>query len=133
MVIPDSDIWIDYLQHAHSPSAIALGGLIEADDASLTGIVAAEVLRGARNSERRLAVEEMFSAVPYVEMTYDAWIKASEIARDLDAQGTPVPLPDVIVAALATVTGHEVFTRDKHFQRIPGLRLYNPDKEPSDA
>lgn len=34
------------------------------------------------------------------------------------------PLVDLLVATLVLEDGHEVCTPDEHFQRVPGLRLY---------
>jgi predicted nucleic acid-binding protein len=75
----------------------------------------------------------VIGGVDYVEMTVKAWQRAGDIASILDGQSTPIPLADAIVAAVALEGDHEILTRDKHFERIPGLRLYDPDKEASDA
>lgn len=125
MVIPDSDVWIDYLKSPTSPHAMALQELIRNDEVALVGIVATEVLRGARTATRQTEIREMFAAVEYVETTLQAWETAGIIAAALDAEGSPIPLPDVIIAAVALQEGQQVFTRDKHFERIPGLRLYD--------
>jgi len=39
--------------------------------------------------------------------------------------GTPVPISDVWIAALAVETGSVIVTYDKHFQMIQGIRLWN--------
>ncbi len=127
MVIPDSDVWIDYLKSSTSPQAMALDALIRVDEAALVGIVATEVLRCARTATRQMEIQEMFAGVEYVETTLQSWERAGVIAATLDAEGTPIPLPDVIIAAVALQEGHEIFTRDKHFDRIPGLRFYKPE------
>lgn len=127
MVIPDSDVWIDYFKNPASPQAMALDALISLDEAALVGIVVTEVLRGARTTARQRKIQQMFEGVDYVETSLRSWTRAGIIAAALDAEGTPIPLPDAIVAAVAIEEGHELFTRDKHFERIPGLRLYRPE------
>ena len=39
-------------------------------------------------------------------------------------EGRLTPLTDLLIAALALEGEHQVFTLDDHFQRVPGLRLY---------
>jgi predicted nucleic acid-binding protein len=126
VVIPDSDVWIDYFKDRASASGRALERLIIADQSALVGIVVTELLRGAKTLERQSEIRETFRGVDYIEMDFPSWERAGYIAATLDAQGTPLPLPDVLVAAMALEQGHELFTRDKHFNRIPGLRLYQP-------
>jgi predicted nucleic acid-binding protein len=127
VVIPDSDAWIDYLKNPGSVQGATLQRLIETDKAALVGIVATEVLRGTRTPERREQVRDVLFSADYVEMTLACWERAGTIAGELDAGGLPLPLPDSIIAAIALENDYEVLTRDKHFERIPGLRLHNPD------
>jgi predicted nucleic acid-binding protein len=60
-------------------------------------------------------------------MTAKAWRRAGLLSAELDSLGTRIPPSDVILGALALEGGHEVFTPDNHFRRIPGLRLYQPE------
>ena len=47
---------------------------------------------------------------------------------ELDSTGQRIPVTDALIAAIALEGQHEVFTRDeRHFERIPGLRLYQPE------
>jgi tRNA(fMet)-specific endonuclease VapC len=111
---------------------MALNQLIRRDEAVLAGVVLTELLRGARTAVQRSTILEVIEGVAYLEMTVEVWRRAGEIAGQLDAKGTPIPLPDMIVAAIALEGDHEVLTRDEHFNRIPNLRLYDW-KDPADA
>lgn len=42
----------------------------------------------------------------------------------LKKQGTPIPMNDVWIAAQCMEFGAELLTFDKHFERIPGLRVW---------
>ncbi|MCB0547532.1 MAG: type II toxin-antitoxin system VapC family toxin [Phaeodactylibacter sp.] len=46
------------------------------------------------------------------------------IKKHLKTNGTPIPLNDVWIAAHAMEMGAELITYDKHFQHVPGLRLW---------
>ncbi len=45
------------------------------------------------------------------------------IMRLLKKNGTPIPTDDVWIAAGALESGGVLFTRDRHFERIPILRM----------
>ena len=126
-MIADADAWIDYFERPSSRSGELLEALIRNRRAALVGVVLAELVRGARTGGRRRALHELLSGVPYLEMDRAAWDRAGRIAEGLDRRGTPIPLADVYIAALAIETGHEVLTRDRHFERVPGLRLHKSE------
>ena len=96
---------------------------------ALVGLILAELQRGFRNEPERRRINDMLESLPYVEMRWETWEHAGTIARNLDAKGLSIPITDACIAAVALEGGHEVFTRDKHFERIPGLRLYQPERE----
>lgn len=47
------------------------------------------------------------------------------VKKKLKQAGTPIPINDVWIAAHAFETSSTIITYDKHFQSIPGLRLWN--------
>ena len=128
MVVADTSIWIDYLRGRDSRVADAVARLIDDADIGLVGVVLLELLRGTRGEAEQRRLEEQLQGAAFIEMTRDTWRRAGLLMAELDSQGMPIPVSDLIVAAIAMENGHEVFTRDKrHFERIPGLRLYQPE------
>lgn len=47
----------------------------------------------------------------------------SEVLNNLRKKGTPIPTNDIWIAAVAFQYGLYLFTKDKHFKRVPGLLL----------
>ena len=45
----------------------------------------------------------------------------ASILNNLKVAGTPVPTNDIWIAAVAFQHGYKMFTKDKHFNLIPGL------------
>ena len=127
MVVVDTAIWIDYLQTKQSALGSELTKLIGAGRVALVGVVLAEILRGIRGPEERDLIERRLEGATFLEMSKAAWRRAGIISSDLDSRGLPIPMTDVFIAALALEDGHEIYTRDKHFERIPGLRLYQAE------
>lgn len=105
--------------------AATLEGLIRDRQIILVGIVLAELQRGFRNSRERQRVNDMLAGLAYVEVRRVTWQHAGAIAQEMDAKGLSIPLTDACIAAVALEGDHEILTRDKHFARIPGLRLYD--------
>ncbi len=127
MVIVDTAIWIDYLRRKRSPTGDPMADLIDSGNAALAGVVLAELLRGARNAPERARLEYQLEGATFMEMSMEAWRRAGIIGSELDSSGLRIPMSDVIIAALALEGAHEIFTRDRHFERIPGLHLYQPE------
>ena len=67
---------------------------------------------------------DIFDAIEYLEVTREIWVEAGNIARDLRANGKTVPLSDIIIACFAKKYQYQIFTIDKHFQMIPGTRVF---------
>ena len=123
MVIPDADSWIDLL-NGH-PAGDHLAKLVDEGQAVVVGSALAEVLRGIAGEPERQRVIGFLDRLDYAEMNRAVWIRAGEIASGLEAQGLRIPMSDIYIGALALDGDHEILTRDKHFERIPGLRLYD--------
>lgn len=125
MVIVDTSVWIEYLRGKRTADVDALESLVDEGRAALTGLVLAELLRGRRTPGERSKLEERLTGAEFIDMDRSTWRRAGMIGGDLDARGSGIPMTDVLIAAVAIEHDHELFTRDKHFERIPGLRLYN--------
>jgi len=124
VIIADTSIWIEFFRRRDSPTARALDSLLAQGQVGITGIVLAEVLQGARDDDdfRRLA--DLLTGLPFLKVEQETWVRAGELSFRLRGQGPLVPLTDLVLAAVALEGSHEVFTLDDHFQRVPGLRVY---------
>lgn len=127
MVVIDANVWIEFLKRPASAVGNHLGDLLRQNRAVLVGIVLTEVLRGIRNDDQRRLVSDVLDGVAYVETTRSIFARAGEIAREMDVAGNPIPTNDALIGAIAIEGDHEIFTLDRrHFERIPGVRLYDP-------
>ncbi|MBI1747204.1 MAG: PIN domain-containing protein [Acidobacteria bacterium] len=126
MVIADTSVWISFFNRPASREKRTLDVLIDSDETAMIGVVLTEILQGCRSPKERGALKETILALPYVDMTQSVWIRAGEISSALLRRGITVPIPDLIVAGVALEHQFEVYSLDKHFQKIPGLALYTP-------
>ncbi|MBU8910312.1 MAG: type II toxin-antitoxin system VapC family toxin [Desulfobacterales bacterium] len=48
----------------------------------------------------------------------------ASILNNLKLAGTPIPTNDIWIAAVAFQQGYKIFTKDRHFNLIPGLAQF---------
>ena len=125
MIVGDANIWIDFIKQPHIGTGAVVRDLLRDDRIALVGVVLAEILRGLRGEDRK-TIEELLMHVPYIEMTRSTWARAGRLAMELDTKGTRIPMTDIFIAAATLEGNHELFTRDGGFERVEGLRLYDP-------
>lgn len=92
----------------------------------LVGIVIAELMRGARNQEQLQILQDTLQSLPYTETDKDTWTVCGKILNSLERKGQRIPVPDALIAAIAIQNDLSVYTQDEHFDRVSGLRLYEP-------
>ncbi len=126
MVIVDTSVWISYFRASDSPVQSGLRPLLEQDAALAPGIVITELLRGARSQGEFDFLLRTMRQLPRAAVTEDAWVRCGEISYELRRQGVTIGLTDALIAAIAIDGGHEVYTLDTDFGRVPGLRLHTP-------
>ena len=105
-----------------------LSGFFATLPIGVCGVVRAEVLHGARSPSNRaalLALLNQFAQVPTPEICWDA---VGDNLAILRLHGVTLPFLDVVLATVAIVGGHELWTHDAHFTLIqtwlPALALY---------
>jgi len=123
-VLVDTSAWIELLNRPDSPEKRSLDALIDSDRVALCGVVVAELLQGTRTKREFALLRERLAVFPLMETTHAVWQRAAELAFQLRRKGVTLPLTDLAVAATAMTNSLLVFAKDVHFDRIPGLRLY---------
>ena len=92
----------------------------------MVGMVMTEVLQGARTRRELDKLGDRLSALEFLDANRETWISVGELALGLRERGAMIPVTDLIIAAVAMQHSEPVYAVDDHFQRIPGLRLYEP-------
>ena len=124
MVIVDSNVWIHWLRTPDTAIGRELGRLLDEEQVAMVGVVLAEVLQGARGQVEFDRLHSLLEVLPFLETSKDTWVRAGALSLQLRIEGKLTPLTDLVIAALALEGGHQVYSLDEHFQRVPGLRLY---------
>jgi len=121
---------VPFLRDYDDPVAERLSRLIGEERVLACGPVVAEVLQGA-SVEARPRLERLLAALPWAELTRDAWLRVGQVAGALRARGITVPLTDVEIAVTGEAVGAALWTLDSDFLRIrealPRLDLFEPE------
>ncbi len=126
MIIADTSVWISFFNFPDSSEKRAVGFLIDADDIAITGVALTEILQGCRSRKDFSMVKDLLLALPWLETTQSVWIKAGEISSSLLRRGVTLPIPDLVLAAVAMEYKCRVYSLDRHFEMIPGLDRFQP-------
>ena len=119
MVLVDTTIWIDFLQHPASHNADKLEKLIRVhNQAVLCGIVLQEVLQGIRDIKSFTATKGRLQKLPCLDMGKEIYLAAATLYRSLRTKGVTVPSADTAIAALAIHNRIPLFSGDEHFRII---------------
>ena len=119
-LLPDTSIWVDYLQTGSRGPASELDDLLAEDSVFICGPVAAELLAGA-TPNRRDDLWIALGGLPWAELDHEAFREAGHVANDLRRRGDVVPLTDVIIAVAAARADVSLWTHDRDFERIKAV------------
>lgn len=122
-LVVDSSFFIDLLQKGLDPGTELLRS-VELLDLATCGMIRLEVVRGISAPKLRARVEDFMSVMVNVPTDNKLWMEATQIAWDLGREGWTLPAADILIAASAFRINAAVLTLDKHFDAIPGLKVY---------
>jgi predicted nucleic acid-binding protein len=128
MVIVDTSAWVSFLKSPVTPEGKTVKELVERQEALLVGMVLAELLHGLGSDKDLADLLDAVAGVSYLECTRETWERAGLLARRLRRDGRQLPMSDIVVAALAVQHNLPLYTLDKHFEQVPGVRLYRGTK-----
>jgi predicted nucleic acid-binding protein len=93
---------------------------------STSAITTMELFKGAYVSGNTTSlvkvrtILELFTSLPVDETIYEAF---GRISAGLFVTGSPIGDFDEVIAAIALCNDGEIITRDRHFEKIPHLRV----------
>lgn len=122
-ILADTSAWIEFFK-PQSSIGKKLESLIMKNSVWVCGVVLFELVQGVRSEEEKDLILNAISELKYVEMTKRLWQKAGELSASLKKKGLNLPLSDIFIAALAIEHKLSIFTLDKHFEQIPGVKIY---------
>lgn len=126
MPIADTSFVVDLMRR--DPGALAVYEAYEQQGVALqtTAVTALELYKGAflsgseHNRRKTAILLQLFTVLPVDDTVYEAYGRLSAaLARSGDAIGDF----DELIAAIALGCDGEIITRDRHFSRVPNLKV----------
>lgn len=122
-VLIDTSVWIEFFKK-RSITGDAVVVLLNKGLVWVSGIVLFELVQGAKTEVEKTRIISQLTNLHYVEMSVGKWQRAGELAIMLKKNGLNLPVSDILLAVVAIENNLSVFTLDKHFESIPGIRIF---------
>ncbi|VAX28649.1 hypothetical protein MNBD_NITROSPIRAE02-237 [hydrothermal vent metagenome] len=122
-VLVDTSIWIELFRSA-SKAGDELERLLKEDTVWTCGIVVFELLQGVKSEREKSVIMDALLNLEYIEMSWLHWQKAADLSIKIKKKGLALPLSDLFIASITIEHDLQIFTLDKHFKKIPGVKLY---------
>jgi predicted nucleic acid-binding protein len=123
LVLVDSCAWIDFLRYQEGELGNQVAVLIENKQATLTGVIIAELLQGVKTEKQQQQINFLINSVTSFPTQEIDWINAGLLLQKLRSQGITLPLTDALIAVIAQRYQIKVLTIDKHFHHL-AVELY---------
>lgn len=118
-VVLDTSVCIEIIKKRQR--GVSISNLLLTSEVFLASISLFELLLRRTNLE---AVEELLRKVNLLGFDEGSARKAAEVKKELNANGTPIELSDIFIAATAMANNCALATFNvKDFSRIKGLKL----------
>jgi hypothetical protein len=132
LVLVDTSVWIEYFRRKDELIEKEMDSLLRSGEVATSGLVLAELRRGCRTPAQVKLMLEAMEPLSYLEIDRRSWLKAGEVAVEAEARGYRIELGDCLLAAVALRERCSLFTLDRDFSHIPGLKLhrFRPHQNP---
>jgi tRNA(fMet)-specific endonuclease VapC len=125
----DSDVLIDHLRDA-GPGRELVDELAAIAAFRITAVTAFELALGRAYAHNPAPANALLAA-PCLMLTREAAIRAGGLLRDLRAIGAGIDIRDAMQAGICLEAGAPLVTRNsRHFARVPGLEVREPEHWP---
>lgn len=127
MYLLDTDVVVSYLNGR--ADAVALVSALLADGIAISAITLGELYEGVlfgSDPRRHMAgLRQFLQGARVITVNRRVARTFGQIRGELRRQGQLLPAPDLLIGATALAYDLTLVTRNlRHFQRIPGLRIY---------
>ncbi len=122
MIVVDTSVWVAARRRPEGEIAETLHALLDEDSVALPLPVRLELLAGTAKHDRK-AFRRALTALPVLYPSEDTWRMIDDwVVRAADA-GDRFGLSDLLIAALASEQGAQVWSLDRDFGRLEQLGL----------
>lgn len=124
MILVDSSVWISAWKGDREGLATHLATLIEAGQVALNWLIRTEILQGARDTKHQHVLHELLSPIPVDPFPDTLWDKAPHLYLHCRERGITLTTIDCLIATHAQIGSHTLWSLDKIFEKITGLKIF---------
>jgi predicted nucleic acid-binding protein len=124
VALVDTSVWIEYLDRVNPLIENQMDNLLLAGQVMTAGLILAELRQGCRRPEQVVPLLDAMTPLDYRETDQEVWLQAGQLAAEEATRGFKLEIGDCLLAALALRERCEIFTLDRDFEHIPGIKLY---------
>src|SRR3990172_9770050 len=100
-VLVDTSVWIGFFRHPDQAISNKIKLLLRNGRPVYTGLIATEMIRGAKSKKELDALDELFNSIEYIEMKEDYFRSAGDLGRLLLHKGITIGTVDLLIAQIA--------------------------------
>lgn len=127
VVLVDTSAWIEFFNRPEGVHHAAVSRLLDLDRVAVTGVIAAELLRGCRTNAESESLASALAGVIRIELRYQDWVQVGQGLGELRRRGITVSLSDASIAHAASRAGLVLYTLDADFGHWPELARFAPE------
>jgi len=128
-VLIDTSIWIEFFNVAEGKVFQEVTRLLREDRAVYSGIIALELIRGAKTARELSTLEDLFHSIARVDEQRSSYGQAGHLGYKLARKGLTMGTVDLLIAQVAMDHQLALYTQDHHFRSIAKhstLKLHHP-------
>ncbi len=124
MILVDSSVWISAWKGHDRELTSRLSTLIEVEEVVINSLIRMELLQGAIDLKHQKELKTLLDPISVQGLLDDVWDGASVFSLQQRQKGMTLTTTDCLIAYHAKILGAALWSLDKVFEKVSGLRLY---------
>ncbi|MBI4690543.1 MAG: PIN domain-containing protein [Nitrospirae bacterium] len=126
-VLIDTSVWIDFFRGKNTELIERVTMLLKLGKAVYTGIIALELINGAKDRKELQTLSDVFGTMERIEEVESTHFNAGMLGYGLARKGHTLGVVDLLIAQIAIENAVALMTSDEHFKvmaKHSGLQLF---------
>ena len=117
-VLVDTSVWITFFRRKDTDLIERIAALLRSGKAVYTGIIALELMNGAKGQKELQTLHEAFDAMQLIATDETTYLRAGTLGYGLSRGGHTLSAVDLLIAQTAIENKLSLMTYDEHFRVI---------------
>ncbi len=114
-VLVDTSVWIAFFRGIDSDLTERIAALLKSGKAVYTGIVALELINGAKDQKALQILYDAFDVMQCIPVDETTYLHAGKLGYELARKGYTASTVDLLIAQAAIENSLSLMTYDEHF------------------